>query len=102
MHATDPRAVSTRQIEVNTLSVRRALARSFVGVDPGDHAWRGRSAGDAVVEVDVLQGADAYPLVRVRADVIEPGSVTPGRLAQTLVLENGELVLGRFARAGSA
>src|SRR4051795_6868189 len=63
-------AMESRQIEVSTLAVRRALARSFVGADPGDHAWRGRVEGDAEVVVDVRTLPDGRPYVAVSAEVL--------------------------------
>jgi len=92
--------VDDRQIEVNAIEVRRALARSFSGDDPGDHAWRGHvGIGDAEVAVDVRTGQDGRPYVMVTAPVV-PAPELDGRLARVLVIENGELVLGRFAVAG--
>jgi hypothetical protein len=94
--------VAERLIEVSTLSVRRALARSFVGLDADGHAWRGRAGlGDAVVEVDVRRLGDGRPYVAIAADVI-PAERLDARLARLLVCENSELVLGRFRHAGDA
>jgi hypothetical protein len=89
-----------RHIEVNALNVRRALAGSFVSVDPGSHTWRGRTgAADVVVTADVLALPEATPYVHVFAEVID-APLTP-RLAQLLVIENAELVLGRFTHDGA-
>jgi type III secretion system-like peptide-binding chaperone len=88
--------VEARQIEVNAIAVRRALARSFTGVDAGDHAWRGGvGTGDATVDVDVRTTSDGRPYVEVGADVMAVGDVDD-RLARVLLIENSELVLGRF------
>jgi len=93
--------MEARQIEVNAMAVRRALARSFTGTDPGEHAWRGGvGTGDAEVVVDVRTTADGHPYVEVRADVLEMEQEA-ARLARVLVIENSELVLGRFTAAGS-
>ena len=90
-----------RQIEVNAIEVRRALARSFSGSEPGDHAWRGGvGVGEASVTVDVRTAGDGRPYVQVSAPVVEPHQLD-GRLARLLVIENGELVLGRFAHSGA-
>ncbi|MDX6591288.1 MAG: hypothetical protein QOJ13_484 [Gaiellales bacterium] len=93
--------MEARQIEVNAIAVRRSLARSFTGIDPGGHAWRGGiGTGDANVEVDVrvTPGGQAY--VEVGADVM-PIEQVDERLARVLVIENSELVIGRFTPAGS-
>jgi hypothetical protein len=91
--------VADRVIDVNEHAVRRALVRSFTSVDPAGHAWRGTvGVGDSVVAVDVLELADDNPYVRAECDVLAAGPLD-GRLARMLVIENGELVLGRFAWA---
>jgi hypothetical protein len=78
------------------LAVRRALARRFVGIDEAGHTWRGRTgAGEAIVMVDVLTLPHGHPYVVVAADVLEAATLD-GTLAQVLVCENGEIVLGRF------
>jgi hypothetical protein len=88
--------VADRVIEVSEQAVRRALVRSFTGVEPAGHAWRGTvGVGDAVVAVDVLALPDGSPYVRALSHVLDVGPLT-GRLARTLVIENAELVLGRF------
>jgi hypothetical protein len=93
--------VEARQIEVNAIAVRRALARSFTGIDPAGHAWRGGiGTGNADVEVDIRSTAEGRPYVEVAADVMAIGEVDD-RLARVLVIENSELVLGRFTPAGS-
>ena len=91
-----------RQIEVNAIEVRRALANSFSGTKPGDHAWRGDvGIGDVEVTVDVRTGQDGRPYVDVTAPVLPVGDLD-GRLARILMIENVELVLGRFAVTGGA
>jgi hypothetical protein len=93
--------VEARQIEVNAIAVRRALARSFTGIDPAGHVWRGGiGTGDADVEVDIRSTPEGRPYVEVAADVMAIGEVDD-RLARVLVIENSELVLGRFTPAGS-
>jgi hypothetical protein len=93
--------VEARQIEVNAIAVRRALARSFTGIDPAGHAWRGGiGTGDADVEVDIRSTSEGRPYVEVAADVMAISEVDD-RLARVLVIENSELVLGRFTLAGS-
>jgi hypothetical protein len=87
--------VADRQIEVNVLSVRRALARTFVGFDAGEHAWRGRAGTGATVTVDVRALADGRPYVHVSAEVLDAPLDEP--LAQLLLVETGELIIGRFA-----
>jgi hypothetical protein len=88
--------MEARQIEVNAIAVRRALARSFSGTDPGEHAWRGGvGTGDAEVVVDVRGMAEGLPYVEVSAEVFETDAPAD-RLARILVIENAELVLGRF------
>jgi hypothetical protein len=91
--------VDDRQIEVNAIEVRRALARSFTGHNHGDHAWLGSvGIGDVEVAVDVLTAADGRPYVHVAAPVTAAAELD-GRLARLLVIENGELVFGRFTHA---
>ena len=86
-------------IEVNEIEVRRALARSFTGHDPDGHAWRGEiEIGGAEVTVDVHTMNGGEPYVEVAAPSIEHPELN-GRLARTLVIENAELVLGRFTHA---
>jgi hypothetical protein len=93
--------VDDRQIEVNAIEVRRALARSFNGGEAPDHAWRGDvGVGDAVVTVDVRTAGDGRPYVQVSSPVVD-GHDLDGRLARLLVIENAELVLGRFAHGGT-
>ena len=91
--------VEDHLIEVNEIEVRRALARSFTGHDPGGHTWRGEiEIGGAEVTVDVQTRNGGEPYVEVAAPSIEhPG--LDGRLARTLLIENAELVLGRFTHA---
>jgi hypothetical protein len=86
--------VESRQIEVNTIEVRRALARSFVGADAGGHAWRGNAETEALVTVDVLTLPDGRPYVSIWADALE--AQDDDRLASLVLMENAELVLGRF------
>ncbi len=89
--------MNERQIEVNAIAVRRALVSSFTGRDPGDHAWRGTvGGGDSVVTVDVRTNQDGRPYVHVWADVLETGALD-GRLARMLLIENADVILGRFA-----
>jgi hypothetical protein len=91
--------VETHLIEVNEIEVRRALARSFTGHDPGGHTWRGEiEIGGAEVTVDVQTTSGGEPYVEVAAPSIEHPALD-GRLARTLVIENAELVLGRFTHA---
>ena len=86
-------------IEVNEIEVRRALARSFTGHDPDGHTWRGEiEIGGAEVTVDVQTMNGGEPYVEVAAPSIEHPELD-GRLARTLVIENAELVLGRFTHA---
>jgi type III secretion system-like peptide-binding chaperone len=88
--------VADRVIEVSEHAVRRALLRSFTGVEPAGHAWRGTvGVGDSVVAVDVLTLPDGSPYVRAACGVLEAAPLD-GRLARTLAIENAELVLGRF------
>ena len=90
-----------RVIQVNTQSVRHALAHAFVASEPGDHAWRGEiGIVGPVVTVDVRTTGDA-PYVHARADVIELPELTAAA-ARTLLIENGELVLGRFSHVDGA
>ncbi len=87
-----------RQIEVNAIEVRRALARSFSGHEGGDHAWVGGiGIGDVRVVVDVLTSEDGRPYVHVEAAVT--AAQLDGRTARLLVIENNELVFGRFGHA---
>jgi hypothetical protein len=87
-----------RQIEVNAIEVRRALARSFSGHEGDDHAWVGGvGIGDVRVVVDVLTAADGRPYVHVAAAVT--AAELDGRTARLLVIENGELVFGRFVHS---
>ncbi len=91
-----------RQIEVNATEVRRALANSFTGGASDDDAWRGSvGIGETEVAVDVLTGADGRPYVHVASPVTSSNHPAP-RLARLLVIENGELVLGRFANRGGS
>jgi hypothetical protein len=90
--------VDDRQIEVNAIEVRRALARSFSGHEGGDHAWVGGiGIGDVRVVVDVLTSEDGRPYVHVGAAVT--AAQLDGRTARLLVIENNELVFGRFGHA---
>jgi hypothetical protein len=90
--------VDDRQIEVNAIEVRRALARSFSGRDPGDHAWVGGVGfGTQEVTVDVRTAESGRPYVHVSAPVT--AADLDGRAARLLVIENGELVFGRFSHA---
>jgi hypothetical protein len=83
-------------IEVNAMAVRHALARSFTGVDPQGHAWRGTTdLGGTIVTVDVEPAADGNLHVHVWAPATESGPLD-ARVARVLACENGELVLGRF------
>jgi hypothetical protein len=88
--------VSDGRIEVSEREVRRALARSFTGVDPEGHAWRGSvGVGETVVAADVASdGADGV-LVRASARVLDCDAPAE-RLARVVASENAELVLGRF------
>jgi hypothetical protein len=87
-------------IEVNAMAVRHALARTFTGVDPQGHAWRGTTGvGDTIVTVDVEAAAGDAVHVHVWAPAIPAGPLTPP-VARMLACENGELVLGRFAHRG--
>jgi len=68
-----------RHIEVNAMAVRHALARSFIGVEPEGHAWRGTTGvGDSVVTVDVEPTAAGDMHVHVWAPAIESGRSTHG------------------------
>src|SRR5437763_11875178 len=87
-------------IEVNAMAVRHALARTFTGVDPQGHAWRGTTGvGEGVVTVDVEARAGDAVYVHVWAPAVRTGPLTPV-VARVLAAENGELVLGRFAHRG--
>lgn len=87
------------QIEVNAIEVRRSLANSFSGHEGNEHAWVGGvGIGDVRVVVDVLTAEDGRPYVHVGATVT--AAELDGRTARLLVIENGELVLGRFAHSG--
>ena len=87
-------------IEVNAMAVRHALARTFTGVDPQGHAWRGTTGtGDSVVTVDVEATANDIVHVHVWAPAVSTGPLT-APVARVLAGENGELVLGRFAHRG--
>ncbi len=89
-----------RQIEVNATEVRRALARTFSGGVDGDHAWRGSvGIGDTGVVVDVRTAADGRPYVHVGSTVTTAEGPAE-RVARLLVIENGELILGRFSQRG--
>jgi hypothetical protein len=88
-------------IEVNALSVRHALANAFVASEPGDHVWRGEiGIKGPSVTVDVRE-YEGSPYVHAGARVIELPELT-GKAARTLLIENGELVLGRFAHGDGA
>ncbi len=90
-----------RVIEVNALSVRHALANAFVASEPGDHVWRGEiGIRGPVVTVDVREH-DGSPYVHARADVYELPELTAAS-ARMLLIENGELILGRFSHADGA
>ncbi len=87
-----------RVIEVNAMSVRRSLANSFVASEPGDHVWRGSiGVQGPPVTVDVRSFGE-QPYVHAQAPVMELPELTP-TAARTLLIENGELVLGRFVHA---
>src|SRR3982751_2971809 len=89
-----------RQIEVNAIEVRRALARSFSGAAGESHAWRGTvGVGESEVVADVRTAADGRPYVHIASTVIDTDTPPP-RVARLLVIENGELVLGRFCHRG--
>jgi hypothetical protein len=91
--------MTDRHIEVNAMTVRHALARSFTAVDPQGHTWRGTvGVGDTVVTVDVEPAADAMH-VHAWAQAIEAGPLD-ARVARMLACENGELVLGRLRQEG--
>jgi T3SS (YopN, CesT) and YbjN peptide-binding chaperone 1 len=92
--------MADRHIEVNAMAVRHALARTFTGVDPGGHSWRGTTAtGDAVVTVDVEPAQSGAVHVRAWAPALETGPLD-ARIARVLAGENAELVLGRFRHCG--
>src|SRR5438552_3141754 len=87
-------------IEVNAMAVRHALARTFTGVDPQGHAWRGTTGvGDSVVTVDVEATTGDAVHVHVWAPAVATGPLA-APVARVLASENGELVLGRFAPRG--
>jgi hypothetical protein len=89
-------------IEVNAMAVRHALARSFSGLDPQGHAWRGTTGLlDTVVTVDVEPALDGNVHVHVWAPATETGPLD-ARVARVLVCENGDLVLGRFSHRDEA
>jgi hypothetical protein len=89
-------------IEVNAMAVRHALARSFTGIDPQEHAWRGTTGvGDTVVTVDVEPAQDGNIHVHVWAPATESGGLD-GRVARVLACENADLVLGRFSHRDDA
>jgi hypothetical protein len=89
-------AVAERHIEVNAMAVRHALARTFTGVDPQGHAWRGTTGvGATVVTVDVEHGDGSQVLVHVWAPALDSGPLD-ARIARVVVCENADLVLGRF------
>jgi hypothetical protein len=91
--------VDNQQIEVNAIEVRRSLANSFSGHEGDEHAWVGGvGIGDVRVVVDVLTAEDGRPYVHVGAAVT--AAELDGRTARLLVIENGELVFGRFAHGG--
>jgi T3SS (YopN, CesT) and YbjN peptide-binding chaperone 1 len=97
-------AVVDRHIEVNAMAVRHALARTFTGVDPQGHAWRGTTGvGATIVTVDVEHGArgEGEVLVHAWAQVVDAGPLD-ARLARALTCENAELVLGRFRHRDEA
>lgn len=87
------------QIEVNEVSVRRALANSFHSVDAGPHTWRGTTGSDAIVACDVLTGEDGRPYVRISSDLLDAPELT-GELARTILIENANFVLGRLVHGG--
>jgi hypothetical protein len=92
--------VEDHLIEVNEIEVRRALARSFTGHESGrTHLARRdrdrRRRGDGR-RADHERRGDPY--VEVAAPSIEHPELD-GRLARTLLIENAELVLGRFRHA---
>lgn len=90
-----------RVIEVNALSVRHALANAFVASEPGDHVWRGEiGIRGPVVTVDVRE-FDGDPYVHAQADVYQLPELTAAS-ARMLLIENGELILGRFSHADGA
>jgi hypothetical protein len=93
--------VDERVIEVNALSVRHALANAFVASEPGDHVWRGEiGIKGPVVTVDVRE-YNGDPYVHARADVYQLPELTAAA-ARMLLIENGELILGRFSHADGA
>lgn len=76
--------------------VRRALERSFTGVDPGDAVWKGRVGprGETVL-VDVEPFDEDRAAVRIESHVVDAPELTP-EIARAVLLENDALVLGRF------
>ena len=76
--------------------VRRALERSFTGVDPGDAVWKGRVGprGETVL-VDVEPFDEERAAVRIESHVADAPELTPA-VARAVLLENDALVLGRF------
>ncbi len=76
--------------------VRRALERSFTGVDPGDAVWKGRVGprGETVL-VDVEPFDEERAAVRIVSHVADAPELTP-EVARAVLLENDALVLGRF------
>jgi hypothetical protein len=91
--------MTDRHIEVNAMTVRHALARSFTALDAQGHTWRGTTGvGDTVVTVDVEPADEGVIHVRVWADAVATGPLD-ARVARTIACENGELVLGRFRHA---
>src|SRR5207248_5435255 len=82
-----PALVEDRHIDVNALEVRRALARSFTGIDPAGHAWRGHIViGGPVVTVDVGPHGTDPPYVHAWADILEAPE-GDGLVARTLAVE---------------
>jgi hypothetical protein len=76
--------------------VRRALERSFTGVEPGDAVWRGLvGPGQAEVAVHVEPFAHDRAAVRMVAQAISAPELS-GTVAEAILLENDALVLGRF------
>jgi hypothetical protein len=83
------------RIEVSEREVRRSLARTFTGVDPAGHAWRGSvGVGTVVVSADVVPHEDGA-LVHAAAPVLDCGAAD-ARVARIIAAQNAELVLGRF------
>ena len=75
--------------------VRRALERSFTGVDPGDAVWQGprRPAAARPCVVDVEPFDEERAAVRIVSHVADAPELTP-EVARTVLLENDALVLG--------